>query len=114
LKRKPFAHSGGMPPAAAAPRLLTLDLTPVEVAARCRHLPGLVFFDTARESDERAISIVAAAPSETIRGRDWDELRRRVVAHERSSAVDDGLPHGLPQARSITTANLRSAATSMC
>jgi aminodeoxychorismate synthase component I len=83
-----------MPPVAAAPRPLLLDLTPVEVAARCRHLPGMVFFDTAREGDERAISIIAAAPEETICGTDWELLRRCVRARERNSSVDDGLPHG--------------------
>ncbi|HEY2343261.1 MAG TPA: aminodeoxychorismate synthase component I, partial [Chthoniobacteraceae bacterium] len=73
-------------------------LLPVEAAERLRHLPGLVFFDSALEIDgARQISILAAAPSEVIEG-DWNrdfnvlqtELRRRLTATQR----DDGLPHG--------------------
>src|SRR5204863_4820364 len=43
----------------AIPRPITLDLSPVEVAARCVGLDSPVFFDSAQES-EGAISIVAA------------------------------------------------------
>ena len=82
----------------AAPRAIALDLAPAEVAARLRHLPGLVFFDTAKDDhDPAALSIVAAAPREILRGhiaRDWDDFRNALKACERTSGRDDGLPHG--------------------
>ena len=78
---------------------ITLDLAPVEVAARLRHLPGLAFFDTAKsDGDPAAISIVAASPYEMIRGhvaRDWDALSTALAARECPHGSDDGLPHGL-------------------
>ena len=77
---------------------LALDLPPVEVAARCRHLPGLVFFDTALEGREAAqLSLIAAAPREIVRGHtaaDWGRLRARVAARQTHTAPDDGLPNG--------------------
>ena len=77
---------------------LALDLPPVEVAARCRHLPGLVFFDTALEGGEAAqLSLIAAAPREIVRGHtdaDWARLRARVAAPQTDTAPDDGLPNG--------------------
>jgi aminodeoxychorismate synthase component I len=82
---------------------IALDLAPVEVAARLRHLPGLVFFDTAKpEGDPSAISIVAASPVEVIRGhiaRDWDMLRAALAARECPHGSDDGLPHGFAAGR---------------
>ena len=87
-----------MPLLARAPRPIALDLTPVEVAARCRHLPGLVFFDTALESrGAEHLSIVAARPSRILRGsteREWAELREEVRAQTTETRLDDGLPHG--------------------
>jgi len=86
-----------MPTLAHAPRPVALDLTPVEVAARCRHLPGLVFFDTARESRSPAdLSIVAADPFDVVRGNVHSPagpLQTALDAHSSASA-DDGLPHG--------------------
>ena len=74
------------------------DLSPVELAARCRHLPGLVFFDTALEGGEAAqLSLIAAAPREIVRGHsaaDWARLRSRVVARQTDTVPDDGLPGG--------------------
>ena len=85
-------------PAVRAPKPLALDLTPMEVAARGRHLPGFVFFDTALESGEIAqLSIVAAAPVEIVRGHsdaDWARLRARLAARQTDAAPDDGLPNG--------------------
>ena len=78
--------------------LLAPDLSPVELAARCRHLPGLVFFDTALEGGEAAqLSIIAADPREIVRGNsaaDWSRLRARVAARQTDTAPDDGLPNG--------------------
>ena len=85
-------------PAVRAPKPHALDLTPMEVAARGRHLPGFVFFDTALESGEIAqLSIVAAAPVEIVRGHadaDWARLRARLAARQTDAAPDDGLPNG--------------------
>ncbi len=84
---------------AQVPRPVQLDLTPVEVAARCRHLPGLVFFDSAVERGTAGqVSIVAANPFKMVRGNlfegGWDVLRELVAARHVSSRTDDGLPHG--------------------
>jgi len=77
---------------------IALDLAPVEVASRLRHLPGLIFFDTAKPTgDPDALSIVAASPGTVLRGhisRDWDSLRAALVARESAHGRDDGLPHG--------------------
>ena len=77
---------------------IALDLAPSEVAAQLRHLPGLAFFDTAKsDGDANALSIVAAAPHEIIRGHiacDWDALRAALAARECAHGSDDGLPHG--------------------
>ena len=46
-------------------------MTPVEVAGCLRHLPGLVFFDTAGHlptSGGRAVSVIAARPRRVLRG----------------------------------------------
>ncbi|HYR57882.1 MAG TPA: aminodeoxychorismate synthase component I [Chthoniobacteraceae bacterium] len=87
-----------MPLLVRAPRPVALDLSPVEVAARCRHLPGLVFFDTARDSgDGGDLSIVAARPVEVIRGdlhSSSPRLRQALAARATSGGADDGLPQG--------------------
>ncbi|MEQ1852943.1 MAG: aminodeoxychorismate synthase component I [Chthoniobacteraceae bacterium] len=87
----------------AAPRPVALDLTPVEAAARLRHLPGFVFFDTARtDSDPGALSVIAAGPRAILRGhieRDWDALRTALAAAAIRDGRDDGLPHGFAAGR---------------
>lgn len=85
-----------MPAAATALRSASsLDLTPIEAAARCRHLPGFVFFDSALETGDPAqISIVAACPREVLRGRDWDRLQEAVRRRQIALPADDGLPRG--------------------
>ena len=83
---------------AATARVITLDLSPVEVAARCRHLPDIAFFDTSAESGSPGeISIVGANPRFVIEGRtdaDWRALQAALAAHRRTERCDDGLPHG--------------------
>jgi para-aminobenzoate synthetase component 1 len=78
-------------------RQLDLDLFPVEVAARCRHLDGMVFFDSARESrDPAQISVIAAEPSTILRGEikaDFERLRR-AVEERQVETVDHGFPIG--------------------
>jgi aminodeoxychorismate synthase component I len=74
----------------------SLDLAPAEVAARLRHLPGLVFFDSAK-ADNDSISIVAAAPREVIEGHiatDWPQLQAALAKRRIDAVRDDGLPHG--------------------
>jgi aminodeoxychorismate synthase component I len=87
-----------MPLSIHAPRPVALDLAPFEVAERCRHLPGLVFFDTALENrGGMELSIIAARPVEWLRGdfdRDWRTLRDALQARARDAGADDGLPHG--------------------
>lgn len=87
-------------PAVSAPSLHRLDLgdlAPVEVAAALEHLPGLVFFDSALESSADPVSILAAAPTEILRGhieRDWDTLRAAIRSRSTGTAPDLGLPIG--------------------
>ncbi len=84
-----------MPQIGSVPRPVQLDLTPIEVAAACRHLPGMVFFDSALESaDPGQISIVAAQPDLILEGTDWALLRDAVAARQTHDGQDDGLPHG--------------------
>ena len=77
------------------------DLPPVEVAARCRHLPGLVFFDTALNATAGAVSIVAAAPSRIVAGSTEEEwaalgalIAQRQVAGAEANAVPPGFAAG--------------------
>lgn len=88
-----------MPIVARALRPVTLDFTPVEVAAACGHLPGRVFFDSALEGGESGqLSLVAARPMEILRGRteaDWARLRATMAARESAENCDLGLPNGL-------------------
>jgi aminodeoxychorismate synthase component I len=87
-----------MPILARAPRPVALDLTPVEAAASCGHLPGRVFFDTALEGGESGQhSIVAAGPVEIVRGRteaDWARFSAALAARSDATPCDDGLPRG--------------------
>lgn len=80
-------------------RPVALDLAPAEVAARCRHLPGLVFFDSACESEPASAgrSIIAARPRRVLRGSspaDWAALQEAVAAQQGALHWDDGLPRG--------------------
>lgn len=73
-------------------------LAPLDVAARLRHLGGLVFFDSALErASLQELSIIAAAPSQILRGnleRDADVLRTLLASREGGPSADDGLPSG--------------------
>ena len=84
-------------------RRIALESAPVEVAARLRHLPGLVFFDTAKtDGNPEAISVVAAAPYRIVKGamdKDWDEFRGVLRGCEVGVQNDDGLPHGFAAGR---------------
>ena len=88
-----------MPPRAHAARVrpIDLDLLPIEAAARCRHLKGMVFFDSARETGDRGqLSVLAAEPNEIIRGSidaDFGQLQE-AIAQRKVEAVDRGMPTG--------------------
>lgn len=60
--------------------------TPIEVALGLRHLPGLVFFDSAMGSGK---SIVAAAPTEIVSG-NWQLLEEKLAAR----SGQDGMAAG--------------------
>ena len=74
------------------------DLTPADVAARLRHVGGLVFFDSALEKPGRTeTSVIAAGPRQIIRGsllKDAALLQDLLVKHDHATGIDDGLPHG--------------------
>ena len=75
---------------------LSLNLTPLETALRCRHLPGLVFFDSSLENRE-AISIVSANPAEIVTGKseqDWQRLREKIAEREHRDSAGADWPHG--------------------
>ncbi|MCX6967907.1 MAG: aminodeoxychorismate synthase component I [Verrucomicrobia bacterium] len=75
-----------------------MRLTPAEVAARCCHLPGMVFFDTARDCvNSDAVSIVAASPAFVTIGRtdaDWTALRDAVGARQGAADPQGNVPRG--------------------
>ncbi len=78
-------------------RRVLLELTPLEVAARARHLPGCVFFDSALETgDPGQISIVAANPTEVHRGRGESDFGRlqAALSQRECEAPDSGMPVG--------------------
>lgn len=83
---------------AHVPRLVAIDLAPVEAAAACAHLPGRVFFDTALEGGEPGqISLVAARPAKIVRGgteEDWQLFQAALESRRNAADCDAGLPGG--------------------
>ncbi len=76
-------------------------LSPVEVAARLRHLDGLVFFDTAGNFPSgatRPFSVIAASPVEILRGNCHQpadlETLRAALAEGPKLTGDHGFPVG--------------------
>ena len=76
-------------------------MAPVEVAALLRHLPGLVFFDTAGNlpsSQTRPISVIAANPQRLLQGKIQNPadlaLLRAALAAGPKLAGDHGFPSG--------------------
>ena len=80
-------------------RLIDLDLSPFEVAARARHLPGMVFFDTAVEKgDGGEISVVAASPNLVVAGSseaDWARLSEALAVRAEERGLEEGIPGGM-------------------
>lgn len=76
-------------------------MTPVEVAAGLRHLPGLVFFDTAGNlpsSAGRPVSVIAARPARMLRGSIQSHADRATLrdalTHDHPAPADTGFPLG--------------------
>lgn len=71
----------------------------MEVVLRLRHLPGLVFFDSALEGGGGdQVSIVATRPSEVITGcgaADWAALREKIALRRSDAGIDFGFPCGM-------------------
>lgn len=78
------------------------SLTPVEVAAGLRHLPGMVFFDTAGNVPSNygnPVSIIAADPRDLIKGsihsdEDREKVREVLRRNADEPAADRGFPLG--------------------
>lgn len=75
-------------------------MAPVEVAASLRHLPGLVFFDSAGNlprGADKPLSVIAARPRRIHRGRIHDPAHRatlRAALATRDTPPDTGFPCG--------------------
>lgn len=73
--------------------------TPIHVAKQLRHLPGLVFFDTAGNfpsGASRPISVIAARPQRVIRGSIFCELDRAAISSALCEANDQRGDFGFP------------------
>ena len=74
-------------------------MTPVEVAAGLRHLPGLLFFDTAGNlpsSAARPVSVIAARPARILRGSIHDAADRAMLRAALADAPPSSGDHGFP------------------
>jgi aminodeoxychorismate synthase component I len=74
-------------------------LTPVEVAGGLRHLPGLVFFDTAGNlatSAGQPVSVIAARPARIFRGSIHLEMDRALLRQALAAAPVPAGDHGFP------------------
>jgi anthranilate/para-aminobenzoate synthase component I len=85
----------------ASQRLTGLDgLAPVEAAGRLRHLPGLVFLDSAAQppgEGAEPVSIIAARPTRVLRGSVFaaaDRAHLEAVLAAHPAAADRGFPLG--------------------
>ncbi len=75
-------------------------MEPVEVAAALRHLPGMVFFDTAGHlpsGTSRALSLIAACPQQVLRGSIHDAADRRVLREALAAGGRDAGDLGIPR-----------------
>lgn len=74
-------------------------MTPVEVAGLLRHLPGMVFFDTAGNlpsSAGRPVSVIAARPEKILRGSIHDHGHRAMLREALAAAPVVAGDHGFP------------------
>ncbi|MBK1882735.1 aminodeoxychorismate synthase component I [Luteolibacter pohnpeiensis] len=85
------------PTLARQPRLE--GMTPLEVAARLRHLDGLVFFDSVSQSapgGKGAISVIAARPIRVLRGKIDTEPDRQALRQALAEGPQVARDHGFP------------------
>jgi len=74
-------------------------MSPVEVAAGLRHLPGLVFFDSAGNlptSAARPVSVIAARPTRILRGSIHAAADRSILRAALADAQPSSGDHGFP------------------
>ena len=74
-------------------------MTPVEVAAMLRHLPGLVFFDTAgnlASSASHPVSVIAARPDRILKGSIHAAADRAILRNALAAAPVVSGDHGFP------------------
>jgi aminodeoxychorismate synthase component I len=74
-------------------------MTPVDVAAGLRHLPGLVFFDTSGNlpsSAGKPVSVIGARPSRILRGSIYDATDREILRAALADAPPSSGDHGFP------------------
>lgn len=74
-------------------------ITPVEVAAGLRHLPGLVFFDSAGNlpfSAKQPVSVIAARPTRILRGSIHVAADRAILRAALTDAPPSSGDHGFP------------------
>lgn len=75
------------------------DLTPVEVAERLQHLPGLVFFDSSGhfpKSSSAPVSLIAARPRQIFRGSIFEPGERVQLQQALASSHPVGNDFGFP------------------
>ena len=90
-----------MNPRISAQALRLDGMSPIEVAGALRHLPGLVFFDTAGNLPSSAglpVSVIAARPRRILRGSIHQaadrEILRRAMSDAPPASADFGFPLG--------------------
>lgn len=81
-------------------RLRRLDgFAPVEVARRLRHLPGMVFFDSAGYTPfggKRTISVIAARPVRILKGSIHSPADREVLENAHATGTGFARDYGFP------------------
>ncbi|MBX3742233.1 MAG: aminodeoxychorismate synthase component I [Akkermansiaceae bacterium] len=81
-------------------RLRRLDgFAPVEVARRLRHLPGMVFFDSAGYTPfggKRTISVIAARPVRILKGSIHSPADREVLENAHAAGTGFARDYGFP------------------
>ena len=81
-------------------RLRRLDgLSPVEVARRLRHLPGMVFFDSAGNlpaGGSRSISVIAARPVRILKGHIFSAQDRALLEEALAGGPEFARDYGFP------------------
>lgn len=81
-------------------RLRRLDgFAPVEVARRLRHLPGMVFFDSAGYTPfggKRTISVIAARPVRVLKGSIHSPRDRQILENAHAAGTGFARDYGFP------------------